>query len=44
LTEADALADSEASLALYEDADLLADDAEAEATDETEAALSEARW
>lgn len=44
MTEADALADSDASLALYEDALLLADEAETEATEETEAALSDARW
>lgn len=43
MTEADALADSDASLALYEDALLLADEAETEATEETEAALSDAR-
>lgn len=36
------MADSEASLAEYEDALLLADEAEAEATEETEEALAEA--
>jgi hypothetical protein len=44
LTDAEALADSEASLALYELADLLAEDALADATDDTEAADKEARW